>query len=410
MANASRSAAENGARAPDNLPIGVRAPATMTEPGMRQVYGAGWPGLEKPSSTTEPGSADVPSRRSAHSVAMPSSVTRRYPGVMGSDILTEVDHVAIAVRDLDAAVAWYADAFDASVAHREVVERDGVEEALLAVADSYVQLLTPTVTTLLSPSISRPGARDSTTSATGWPIAARRCGRRWPPGPAPSTQSLGPGSRGTTVAFLHPKTALRHPDRAGPGMRDRGLSPASAGLKSNDPCWCGSGRKYKRCHRATEGRVLPGHVSAMRDVPDHIVPTDYYRSGIPVRRDEPMVKSPDVIARMRVAGQVAAEVLAVTGRGGRPGRDHRGARPHRPPGLHRPGRLSLDAQLPRLPEVDLHLGQRGDLPRDPGRPAPRGGRHRQHRRHGLPRRRPRRLQRHLLRRRGGCRPPSSSWR
>src|SRR3984957_1058957 len=57
--------------------------------------------------------------------------------------LTEVDHVAIAVRDLDAAVAWYADAFGATVAHRERVERDGVEEALLAVADSYVQLLTP---------------------------------------------------------------------------------------------------------------------------------------------------------------------------------------------------------------------------------------------------------------------------
>ena len=58
-------------------------------------------------------------------------------------MLTEVDHVAIAVRDLDAAVAWYGEAFGATVTHREVVERDGVEEALLAVADSFVQLLTP---------------------------------------------------------------------------------------------------------------------------------------------------------------------------------------------------------------------------------------------------------------------------
>jgi methionyl aminopeptidase len=97
------------------------------------------------------------------------------------------------------------------------------------------------------------------------------------------------------------------------------LSPPGAGLKSNDPCWCGSGRKYKRCHRVTEGRVLPGHVSPMRDVPDHIVPTDYYRSGHPVRRDEAMVKSPDVIERMRVAGKVAAEVLAVTGAAVAPG-------------------------------------------------------------------------------------------
>ena len=58
-------------------------------------------------------------------------------------MLTEIDHVAIAVNDLEAAIAWYAEVFGATVAHRERVESDGVEEALLAVADSYVQLLTP---------------------------------------------------------------------------------------------------------------------------------------------------------------------------------------------------------------------------------------------------------------------------
>ena len=59
-------------------------------------------------------------------------------------MLTEIDHVAIAVNDLEAAIAWYREIFGATVAHREVVESDGVEEALLAVADSYIQLLTPT--------------------------------------------------------------------------------------------------------------------------------------------------------------------------------------------------------------------------------------------------------------------------
>ncbi len=104
-----------------------------------------------------------------------------------------------------------------------------------------------------------------------------------------------------------------------------GTAPAPAArpvprlLKSNDPCWCGSGRKYKRCHRATEGRVLPGRVSPMRDVPEHIVPANYYRTGQPVRWDEPVVKSPDVIARMRVAGRVAAEVLELTGAAVAPG-------------------------------------------------------------------------------------------
>ena len=62
---------------------------------------------------------------------------------MSDAVLTEIDHVAIAVRDLDGAVAWYRDMFGATVAHREIIDRDGVEEALLKVADSYVQLLTP---------------------------------------------------------------------------------------------------------------------------------------------------------------------------------------------------------------------------------------------------------------------------
>src|SRR5581483_102614 len=65
------------------------------------------------------------------------------PPLAGGSLLTEIDHVAIAVNDLETAVAWYAEVFGATVVHRETVERDGVEEALLAVADSFVQLLTP---------------------------------------------------------------------------------------------------------------------------------------------------------------------------------------------------------------------------------------------------------------------------
>ena len=59
-------------------------------------------------------------------------------------MLTEIDHVAIAVRNLESAIEYYKRAFGATVDHREVVERDGVEEALLKVAESYIQLLTPT--------------------------------------------------------------------------------------------------------------------------------------------------------------------------------------------------------------------------------------------------------------------------
>ncbi len=52
--------------------------------------------------------------------------------------------MAIAVADLDAAVAWYRTMFGATVAHRERIADDGVEEALIQVAGSYIQLLTPT--------------------------------------------------------------------------------------------------------------------------------------------------------------------------------------------------------------------------------------------------------------------------
>ena len=90
-------------------------------------------------------------------------------------------------------------------------------------------------------------------------------------------------------------------------------------LKSNDPCWCGSGRKYKRCHRSVEGKVLEGRVSPMLTVPPEIEGPDYASTGRPHPRHEPMVKSLEVIERMRRAGRVGAEVLAVCGAAVAPG-------------------------------------------------------------------------------------------
>jgi methylmalonyl-CoA/ethylmalonyl-CoA epimerase len=120
-------------------------------------------------------------------------------------ILTEIDHVAIAVRDLDAAVAYYAEAFGAEVAHREVVESDGVEEALIKVADSYIQLTTGTSEdSTISKFIEKRGEGlhhigyrvDDCAAALDAMKAA---------GATPIDQAPRPGSRGTTVAFVHPK-------------------------------------------------------------------------------------------------------------------------------------------------------------------------------------------------------------
>ena len=56
-------------------------------------------------------------------------------------MLNKIEHVALAVSDLDAAVAHYRDVWGIEVEHRERVEDQGVEEAMLPLGDSYLQLL-----------------------------------------------------------------------------------------------------------------------------------------------------------------------------------------------------------------------------------------------------------------------------
>jgi methionyl aminopeptidase len=88
---------------------------------------------------------------------------------------------------------------------------------------------------------------------------------------------------------------------------------------ANDPCWCGSGRKYKRCHKGTEGRIQPGTISPMRYVPDSIVKPPYAETGIVPRYNESRIKELDVIERMRVAGAAAKDILRRAGEMVRPG-------------------------------------------------------------------------------------------
>jgi methylmalonyl-CoA/ethylmalonyl-CoA epimerase len=54
-----------------------------------------------------------------------------------------IDHVGVAVSDLDSAVALYEGTFGMPVAHRETVESQGVEAVLLDVGDGHVELLRP---------------------------------------------------------------------------------------------------------------------------------------------------------------------------------------------------------------------------------------------------------------------------
>ena len=60
-------------------------------------------------------------------------------------MLTRIDHVGLAVHDLDAAIAFYENTFGMRLVHQEINEEQGVREAMLAVGDSgaCIQLLAP---------------------------------------------------------------------------------------------------------------------------------------------------------------------------------------------------------------------------------------------------------------------------
>jgi methylmalonyl-CoA/ethylmalonyl-CoA epimerase len=123
-------------------------------------------------------------------------------------LLTEIDHVAIAVHDLEAAIAWYRDVFGATVEHREVVESDGVDEALLRVADSFIQLLTPTRDD--SPVAKYLEKRGEGLHHVGYRVAdcAVALEAVKASGGRVIDDAPRPGSRGTIVAFVHPKTSF----------------------------------------------------------------------------------------------------------------------------------------------------------------------------------------------------------
>ncbi len=113
-------------------------------------------------------------------------------------------------------------------------------------------------------------------------------------------------------------------------------------LAANDPCWCGSGRRYKRCHRLADiaperveaetarriaaeleatKYVTAGTLSPRREVPAEIPRPSYALDsrGRPRNRESGKPKTAEEIALMRVAGRAAAEVLATVGAAIRPG-------------------------------------------------------------------------------------------
>jgi methylmalonyl-CoA/ethylmalonyl-CoA epimerase len=126
-------------------------------------------------------------------------------------VLTRIDHVGIAVRDLEASIEFYSSTFGLTVAGRETNETQGVREAMLYVADapggaSYVQLLEPLADD--TPVGKFLAARGEGVHHIGYGVddVARALDDLRAKGVRLVDERPRHGSLGASIAFLHPKS------------------------------------------------------------------------------------------------------------------------------------------------------------------------------------------------------------
>ena len=123
--------------------------------------------------------------------------------------LRKVDHVGIAVPDLDAAIAFYRDTFGIVSVHEEVNEDQGVREAMLAVGDGVtrIQLLAPlTSDSVIAKFIDRtgPGLQQIAFTVDDVEAVAARLRAK---GIRVLYETARRGTAGSRVNFVHPKDA-----------------------------------------------------------------------------------------------------------------------------------------------------------------------------------------------------------
>jgi methylmalonyl-CoA/ethylmalonyl-CoA epimerase len=121
-------------------------------------------------------------------------------------VFGRIDHIGVAVEDLDEAIALYSERLGMPVQHRETVEEQGVEAVLLGVGESHVELLRPlSADTAVGKFLERNGpglhhvayGTDDIESALD---SVRGAGLRL------IDESPRTGIRGSRVAFVHPKS------------------------------------------------------------------------------------------------------------------------------------------------------------------------------------------------------------
>jgi methylmalonyl-CoA epimerase len=122
-------------------------------------------------------------------------------------MFARVDHIGVAVEDLDAAIALHERTYEMALVHREVVEEQGVEAVLLDVGEGHVELLRPLrddtpVGRFLAkrgPGLHHVAYQVADVAATL--IALRERGLRL------IDEQPRTGIRGSRVAFLHPASS-----------------------------------------------------------------------------------------------------------------------------------------------------------------------------------------------------------
>ncbi len=124
-------------------------------------------------------------------------------------LFTAIDHVGVAVRDLDEAVAFYRDTYGMRLVHEEVNEDQGVREAMMAVGDSgaCIQLLAPlspdsTIATFLErsgPGVQQVAYRVEDVEAASAVLRDRGLRLLY--------DAARRGTSGSRVNFIHPKDA-----------------------------------------------------------------------------------------------------------------------------------------------------------------------------------------------------------
>ena len=134
-------------------------------------------------------------------------MSKEFPDLIGSDLikLLNLDHVGIAVHDLDHALDEYREKYGITPLYRETIASQGVEEAMIPLGGSFIQLLQP-----LGPDtpVGRFLAKQGEgVHHLGWAVANINAALEHlkAQGARLVDSEPRPGGGGTRIAFVHPR-------------------------------------------------------------------------------------------------------------------------------------------------------------------------------------------------------------